>query len=287
MRIPIPKISSKSMLLMALLPFALMSAAFQLSPLVAMMMSSLSASDGSGFTWSQYIQAFQNPYYLRGILNSLNISIVTASIAVSAAIVCSYSLTKLTGAARDKWLTIVNMTSNFEGVPLAFSYILLLGNNGMLTLLFNRIGWDVFSSFDLYSWTGLILVYVYFQIPLAILLLYPAMHGLQPEWREAAALLGARRWRYWMKIGIPVLMPSIAGTFSILIANAMGAYATAYALVGSNYNLLSLQIASLVASDVVLNRELGSALGLLLASSMLAAMWLNERMLRRVRRDLR
>lgn len=91
---------------------------------------------------------------------------------------------------RDRLLMLSNMTSNFAGVPLAFAYIILLGNNGVFTLLFKQWGWSVFADFDLYSWSGLILVYVYFQVPLALLLLYPSFYGIREQWREAASLLG-------------------------------------------------------------------------------------------------
>ena len=215
------------------------------------------------------------------------ISLFSAGISIVVALFAAYSITRYSGKTRDRLLMIANMTSNFEGIPLSFSYIILLGNNGLFTMLFARWGWDVLAGFNLYSWTGLVLVYVYFQIPLAMLLVYPAFYGIQKEWREAASLLGATSFHFWRHIGVPVLLPSAAGTFSILFANAMGAYATAYALVGSNYNLISLQIASLVASDVALRPNLGSALGVLLASIMIATMLLNERLLRQWRRDLR
>jgi putative spermidine/putrescine transport system permease protein len=224
---------------------------------------------------------------LQGIQNSLLISLYSAITSIIVAVVLAYSFTKFSKKAQNRLLMIANMTSNFEGLPLSFSYIILLGNNGLFTLLFAKLGMNVFAHFNLYSWTGLILVYVYFQIPLAIMLLYPSFQGIKLQWKEAAALLGASKLKFWIHIGLPVLLPSIVGIFSILFANAMGAYATAYALVGSNYNLLSLQIANLVSSEVTLNPQLGSALGVLLASTMIVAMWINQRMMRRVRRDIK
>ncbi|MNI13329.1 Sulfate transport system permease protein CysW [compost metagenome] len=140
----------------------------------------------------------------------------------------------------------------------------------------------MFDGFNLYSWSGLILVYVYFQIPLALLLLYPAFYGIREQWREAAALLGAGSWQFWRTVGLPVLSPAIFGTLGILFANAMGAYATAYALVGGNYNLLAVRIGSLVAGDVVTQPQMGSTLAVLLALSTLLAVFLNQRMVRRM-----
>jgi len=139
----------------------------------------------------------------------------------------------------------------------------------------------VFSSFDLYSWGGLALVYVYFQVPLSLLLLYPSFYGIRDQWREAASLLGASRWQFWRTVGLPVLTPAIFGTLGILFANAMGAYATAYALVGGNYNLLAIRIGNLVAGNVYTQPQIGSALAVLLALTTLLAVYLNHVMVRR------
>ncbi|WP_416826143.1 ABC transporter permease [Ectobacillus polymachus] len=282
------KIKKQKLYLLAfLLPFIIFIIGFEIGPLVSMISDSFHADDGISITVDQYATIFKSKFYLQAIQNSVTISLCSAITSIIVAVIAAYSFTKFSKKVQDRLLMIANMTSNFEGIPLSFSYIILLGNNGLFTLLFAKMGWNVFGHFNLYSWTGLILVYVYFQIPLAIMLLYPSYQGIKQQWKEAAALLGASKLQFWLHIGLPILLPSIAGIFSILFANAMGAYATAYALVGSNYNLLSLQIANLVSSDVTLNPQLGSALGVLLTSTMILAMWFNQRMMRRIRRDLR
>jgi putative spermidine/putrescine transport system permease protein len=275
------------MLLLALFPFVIVVLGFEILPLLAMMLDSFKADEGQGWSLMQYATALGNKYYLLALKNSILISFYSSLIGIVAALLAAYSITKLSPKVRNLVLMFSNMTSNFAGVPLAFAYIILLGNNGIFTILFQQLGWDVLTSFNLYSWTGLTLVYVYFQIPLAILLLYPTYFGIHEQWKEAASLLGASRLQFWRYIGMPVILPGVVGTFSILFANSMGAYATAYALVGSNYNLLAIRIGSLFAGDVFPRPELASALAMILGGTMIAAMWLNERMMRRVRRDLR
>lgn len=265
---------------LALLPFVLMVLAFQVVPLLSMLTGSLRKADGTGFTLGNYVHAVQSAYYMQAIKNSLLISVASSIIGIAAGLLCAYCITRFTPAVRDRLLMLSNMTSNFAGVPLAFAYIILLGNNGIFTLLFKQWGWSLFGDFNLYSWSGLILVYVYFQIPLALLLLYPAFYGIREQWKEAAALLGAGSWKFWRTVGLPVLSPAIFGTLGILFANAMGAYATAYALVGGNYNLLAVRIGSLVAGDVVTQPQMGSTLAVLLALSTLLAVYLNQRMVR-------
>ncbi|BBH22810.1 ABC transporter permease [Paenibacillus baekrokdamisoli] len=272
-------------IVLALVPFALIVIGFELLPLFYMIMTSLLSDDETHYSLSQYVTALTSPFYMKAIQNSLYIALGSSILGLIAALFTAYSLTRLPERARDRLLTLSNMTSNFAGVPLAFAYIILLGNNGVFTLLLKSWGLDVLTI-NLYSWTGLVLVYVYFQVPLATLLLYPVYYGVQERWREAASLLGAGSFAYWRRIALPILAPGIAGTFVILFANAMGAYATAYALVGSNFNLLAVRIGALVSGDVITRPQLGSALAVLLGLIMLIAMSLSQWFMRRVRKDL-
>ncbi len=266
---------------LGLVPFIVMIFAFQFAPILSMLTGSLRQEDGSGITFGFYTKILQSAYYLQAIKNSLLISVFSSLIGVFVGLICAYSITRFSTKIRDRLLMLSNMTSNFAGVPLAFAYIILLGSNGVFTLIFKQWGWSVFADFDLYSWMGLILVYVYFQVPLALLLLYPSFYAIRDQWKEAASLLGASRWQFWTTIGIPVLTPAVFGTLGILFANAMGAYATAYALVGGNYNLLAVRIGSLVAGDVVNQPQLGNALAVILALSTLLAVYLNHKMTQR------
>lgn len=270
--------------LLGLLPFVVMVALFQLVPIVSMVTGSVRLEGGAGMTFGYYARIFQSDYYLKAIQNSLLISAFSSVIGIVVGLACAYSVTRFAPRMRDRLIMVSNMTSNFAGVPLAFAYIILLGSNGVFTLLFKQWGWDVFAGFNLYSWSGLVLVYVYFQVPLALLLLYPSFYGIREQWKEAASLLGASHWQFWRTIGIPVLMPAVFGTLGILFANAMGAYATAYALVGSNFNLLAVRIGNLVSGDVVTEPQLGNALAVVLGLSTLLAVYLNHKMTQRLHR---
>lgn len=277
---------SKVYPLLGLLPFALLVIGFLLAPLVNMAYQSFQSNEGV-FSFEHYLSIFQDPFYMQAIGNSLKISFISSTVAIVIAAIGGYSISRLSGRQNKVMVMITNMTSYFEGIPLSFSFIILLGNNGLFTLLFTELGMDVFNDFSLYSWIGLIFVYIYFQIPFAMMLLLPTYQGLKEDWRYASNLLGGSNLSYWLHVGLPILMPGIIGTYTILFANALGAYATAYALVGSTYNLLPLQIGSLIAGDVFLQPNLASALGVTLALIMLVALWVNGRIMRKVRRDLK
>jgi putative spermidine/putrescine transport system permease protein len=251
-----------------------------------MIYGSFQSNGGADFTLDQYKDVFQNAYYHQAFKNSILISFFSSFIAIVLAVFATYSITQFSKKIQDRILVFANLTSNFAGIPLAFAFIVLLGNSGLFTLLFKHFGWDILSSFHLYSWSGLVLIYVYFQLPLAVMLLFPIYQGIQTQWKEAASLLGASSSQFWLRIGIPVIMPSIAGTFSILFANAMGAYASAYALTGSTYNLVTIRIGALTSGDIFAKPELGSAIACLLGLTLIIAMLINEWLSRKIRRDL-
>jgi len=144
------------------------------------------------------------------------------------------------------------------------SAFILQGFHNSLWIAFWSSVRGIIEDFNLYSSWGLLTLYVYFQIPLGALLLYPAFDALKKDAYEAAALLGASPFRYWVKIGLPILSPALLGTFIILFANAIGAYASVYALTAGNYNMVTIRIASLVSGDLFLEPNLAAAISVLL-----------------------
>lgn len=245
-------------------PFALFFFAFQIAPLIWVAVNSVSAEN----SWSlaNFEKIFASKFYLQAIKHSLQVAFWSSLFGITIAIIGSYSLHQVDSKLRDFVMALSNMTSNFAGVPLAFAFIILLGFNGAITILLKQMGW--IDDFNLYSKTGLIVLYTYFQIPLGVMLLYPAFDALREDWRESAALLGANTWDFWRHIGLPVLTPALLGTFVILLANALGAYATVYYLTTGNFNIMPIRIAGLVSGDISLDPNLASALSMVLLGLM-------------------
>jgi len=116
------------------------------------------------------------------------------------------------------------------------------------------------TGFNLISFLGLTLTYLYFQIPLMILIITPALDGLKREWREAAEILGASGSQYWRMVALPVLWPSLLGTFALLFANSFGAVATAMALTGSSLSIVPIILFAQIRGDVLQDPHLGYAI---------------------------
>jgi putative spermidine/putrescine transport system permease protein len=203
--------------------------------------------------------------YLISLTGSLKLGFFSALTGATAGLAISYAVAI---SGRKKIQRVVSTASgvfaNTGGVPLAFFFIAAVGNYGLVTVNLQKIGIDIYSgTFTLFGFSGLILVYLYFQIPLMVIVTYPAIEGIRNEWREAAINLGASKAMYWKYIGIPLLVPAVSGAFLLLFANAFAAYATANVLTSGTLPLLPVQIGSLVNGNVIADQSnVGMAMGL-------------------------
>ena len=211
--------------------------------------------------------ALGNPVVLVTFFNSFWLSVLSSVIgALIGALVC-YALLGLRsdGLLRTSIDSLSGVLAQFGGVMLAFAFVATIGIQGMITVfLKDTLGIDIFENgVWLYSTVGLILPYIYFQVPLMIITFMPALAALKPQWAEANATLGGSPRSYWLRIAFPVLAPSFMGSLLLLFANAFSSYATAAALVSQGSEIVPLQIRAALTSETVLGREnLAGALAL-------------------------
>lgn len=214
--------------------------------------------DNAGFFTFGNIAAIFEPVILNTFISSFWVSALTAVVgAVVGALVC-YALlgTRSDGRLRQMIESASSVLSQFGGVVLAFAFIATMGMQGLVTVwLRDLFHFDIYSEgVWLYTVPGLILPYIYFQIPLMIITFLPAMEGLKPQWAEANATLGGGRFTYWTKIAAPVLAPAFFGSLLLLFANAFSAYATAAALISQGSQIVPLQIRAALVSETILGR---------------------------------
>jgi putative spermidine/putrescine transport system permease protein len=226
------------------------------------------------------IGAFQNPsggwtlhnvylashgIYLRGFENSIRLALETSIVPGLAGVFIANAVLAAKGGALKRIVsTASGVFANFGGVPLAFLFVASLGTVGIVTKWFGDVGINPYDhGFTIYNFDGVALVYAYFQIPLMVLVVTPALEGLRPAWREAAEGMGARGWQYWRYVGGPVLFPSAMGGVLLLFGSALSAYATADALTNGSIALTSIQIGSFLNGNVLAGQQnVGKALGL-------------------------
>jgi len=245
-------------------PFFVFALLFLILPTLFLIAGAFQDADGR-LTLQNLVNLFQPT-----ILNAYWISIkVSAASAIAGAVIGFFLawatvLGGLPAWIRPTLMTFSGVASNFAGVPLAFAFLATLGRTGLVTaLLIKWFGFNLYGAgFNLLSFWGLALTYLYFQIPLMVLMLTPALDGLKREWREASAILGATTWQYWRMVALPLLWPSLLGATLLLFANAFGAIATAYALTGSSLNIVTILLYAQIRGDVLHDPNLGYALAL-------------------------
>ena len=242
------------------LPFLIVVFLFEIMPLLAVMGNSLFL--GGALSLGNYGEILASRFYLNAFEASFAISFATAAIGLILALPIAVILQRMPGRIQQFVLICSNIGANFTGFPLAFAFVILMGVSGSFTLLLARAG--ILKDFNIYSSSGLVIVYSYFQVLLGILLILPGLGAITREVREAAHLMGAGGIVFWRRIGLPILAPSLVSVFIMLFANAMGTYATAWALVGGSANLVTIRIGELTAGDVFSDPNLADALAMLL-----------------------
>jgi putative spermidine/putrescine transport system permease protein len=240
--------------------FLALSALFMVAPTVMLALQAVTGDDG--FTL-QYLANLASGNAVLAFENSIELSVVSATVGVVVGALIAYFVLKpgVHGVVRSAVTSFAAVAANFAGVPLAFAFVSTIGTLGMLTQALRGVGIDIYGmGFSLFSMTGLTIVYSYFQIPLMVIIITPAILALRAEWRESAENLGATQWQFWRMIGFPVLLPSLIASFILLFGSAFSAYATAYALTSGNIALLTTEIANVLSGDVSDSPQTGAAL---------------------------
>lgn len=256
------------------IPFFLFILVFVVLPSTNLFIGAFQDSRGN-FTLGN-IAVLTNPYVIKSFSTSLQVSVITSLGGGILGFFVAYAITigKAPQWIRNIIMTFSGLAANFGGVPLAFAFIATLGHTGFITtflktICFTSAGgiqtcpFDIYETgFNLYSLTGLSLTYIYFEFPLMVLTITPALEGLKREWREASENLGGNDFHYWVYVGLPILLPSILGAMMLLFASAFGAFATAQALTGGSIYLVTILIGQQIRGDVLNNPNEGYALAL-------------------------
>ncbi|HQZ19348.1 MAG TPA: hypothetical protein PL008_00500 [Trichococcus flocculiformis] len=158
--------NEKRKYLILLLPFALLILLFELMPLANIFINSFRNPATGSVTFANFTTLFTSEYYLMSIKNSLFVSLLSAFIGIALALLGAYAIHTAGDRMKKFYITTLNMTSNFQGIVLAFAFILLLGNSGILTTLGEKWNLAVLNNYDLYTTSGILITFIYFQIPL-------------------------------------------------------------------------------------------------------------------------
>lgn len=261
------------------LPYIIIGIIFLVLPMISLIIHSFdSGIDG-------WLKVFANNSYLRSIKGSFKLALwTTIESSIIGGLLAVFWAPRL---KKHSWfIAFVNFGSNNGGVGLAFLLIACLGTNGMITLILKEIGIDLYPGFQYVSLTGLHWAYLSFLIPFMCLIFMPSVGCIKPEWYNAAKALGASKYKYIIRIAWPVIFPSFLASASLVFLQAMGTYATAYAIAENKVDLITLKIGYL--SEVaVFNKADANILSVLLLLIMICVVCLYSSINKRANRWLR
>jgi putative spermidine/putrescine transport system permease protein len=244
---------------LGVVPFFVFAFLFLIYPASTIVIKTFQDSQTQALTLKNII-GLNTPYIRTAYWVSIRISLVTALGGGIFGFFLAYSAVRggLPSFMRGSLMTFSGVASNFAGVPLAFAFLALLSPTGVLTGWLKNIGLNPYDhGFTLYTFWGLCIVYMFFQFPLMVLIITPAIDGLRREWLEASENLGATSAQYWRYVAFPILLPSLMGTMILLFGNAFGAYATAFALTGGQISLVTIVIGAQLRGDILNDPGLG------------------------------
>jgi putative spermidine/putrescine transport system permease protein len=250
---------------LGVVPFFIFTFLFLLYPSSTIIIRSFQNSVTHSFTLNNIQTLLHSRYLMESYWISIQLSVVTAIGGGIFGFLLAYAAIRgsLPGFMHSGLMTFSGVASNFAGVPLAFAFIALLGQMGLLITNLKAHNIDLYAhGFTLYNFMGLVIVYMYFQFPLMVLVIAPAIEGMRREWLEASQNLGASSLQYWWYVALPILGPALLGTMILLFGNAFGAFATAQALTGGQINLVTIVIGSQLRGDILGDPGTGYALAL-------------------------
>jgi putative spermidine/putrescine transport system permease protein len=248
---------------LGLVPFFLYVTVFLLIPTIGLAVNAF--QDNNGKLTAHYLQRSLDAQYFADFKTSLRISAISALTSGILGLLIAYAAVK---EGSPRWIRAVITTfsgaaANFAGVPLAFVVVATIGPGGMLTTFLSNHNVTAYDSSFVTTTSGLIFTYTYFQLPLMILVISPALDGLRKEWREASVSLGSSTFQFWRWVGLPILWPSLLGAIVLLFGSSFSAYATAAALTNGTIGLVPIDIANILNGNFATeDPQLGSALAL-------------------------
>ncbi len=240
---------------------------FEILPGILLVVSAF--TNKTGFSL-EHLQEATKPLFLKALVNSVNLSFFTALEGAVLGTLTAGAIWSSKNVNVKRFTTAISgVAANFAGVPLAFAFVVILGSSGIVNLILEKFG---IGAIDIYRRQNLHWVYLYFQWPLMTVLMLPAFNAIQREWLEAARGLGSSSLGFWLKVGIPVLLPTLLGSMILLFANSFGAYATVYALSQGSINLLPTQIGFQVSGQVGYDPGAAAALSVMMAVTLLLSL---------------
>ncbi len=234
-------------------------AVFLVYPMFTMLYQSFLTKTGE-FTLQNYLDFFKLRYYYSTLKNSMSVCITSTLLATMIGIPLAYAVTRYNVAGKRLFnlLLILSMLSPpFIG---AYSWILLLGRNGVITRFFSLI--DIPMP-TIYGWIGIVLVFTLKFFPYIYLYVSGVLGSIDRSLEEAAENLGGNSLRRLFTVTFPLILPTITAGMLMVFMSCLADFGTPM-LIGEGYKVLPVLVYEEYMSETGGNASVASTLSVII-----------------------
>lgn len=234
---------------------------FLIIPVGRMLIFSFQTTEGTGFSLDNFVKFFSRPYYSTALKNSVVVVLSATILVTLIGVPLAYITTnfKIKGRRVVDILIIISMLSPpFLG---AYSWILMLGRNGVITNFFKTLFGIKMPS--IYGFGGILLVFTLKLFPYIYMYTKGALKKVDASLGEAAESLGYHGFRKVFKVSLPLVLPTILAGGTIVFLRAFADYGTPR-LIGEGYSTLPVIIYQEWVSETGTNAYFASSVAMIM-----------------------
>ena len=235
---------------------------FIVYPFYTILTKSIFSSKVDGVTLYNFQRFFSKPYYYRSLLRSLVVCSSTMVLAAVLGVFIAYVMTRYNVPGKNILHILIIMSLMSPPFIGAYSWIVLLGRNGLLAKLMSSIG---LSAPTIYGRNGIIFVFTLHLFPYVYLYTSGAMNSIDSSLEEAAENLGMSKLRRIWTITIPVVLPSILAGCIMVFMTSLADFGTPM-LLGEGYTVLPVLVYNEYMSESAVDPYMASSLSVIIVA---------------------
>ena len=235
---------------------------FIVYPFYTILTKSVFSNKVEGITLYNFIRFFTKPYYYQTLLRSLVICFATVLTTTIIGVPIAYVMTRYNVAGKQLLHIFIIMSLMSPPFIGAYSWIILMGRNGLVAKLFAIFGW---VAPTIYGRNGIIFVFTLHLFPYIYLYTSGAMNSIDSSLEEAAENLGMNKLKRIWTITLPVILPSILAGCVMVFMTALADFGTPM-LLGEGYTVLPVLVYNEYMSESAVNPYMASALSVIIVA---------------------
>ncbi len=235
---------------------------FIVYPFYTILTKSVFSNKVEGLTLYNFIRFFTKPYYYLTLLRSLLVCFFTVLFATVIGVPIAYLMTRYNIAGKRILHILIIMSLMSPPFIGAYSWIILLGRNGLVARLFALIG---LTAPTIYGRNGIIFVFTLHLFPYIYLYTSSAMNSIDSSLEEAAENLGMSKLRRIWTVTLPVIMPSLLAGCIMVFMTCLADFGTPM-LIGEGYTVLPVLVYNEYMSESAVNPYMASTLSVIIVA---------------------